>query len=1026
MESVELQPERLSARELEIARAYAGGANYRQIADRLYIAPTTVRTHISAIYRKLGVSTKIALLHALDKRTDDNGTTTSSAGPAATVGKRQVTILHVALDGIASIAGRTDPEIAASLAEEFHRVVTAAIARHGGEPLGGGTAEVSACFGVPVSDETDPERAVTCALEICGSVRGMRVRGSASMIARVGVCTGTVIGRRGPAEGLWGSTPVVAAALARATDGVVVCERTRAALGNLFSFEEQVPDGDHREPGAARRFSVIASSRSDTRFEALHGSRLSPLVGRNHQVGLLENLFGSARSGEGQVAIISGEAGIGKSRIVRALSDRLALRSEQSLIFQCSPHDRTSPLHPVAQTIRQVAGAERHDTASARLDSIVAAFNTVIMDQARDRQALAELASIHTEAPEDLQDLPPEKLRRRTLELLDRFLVGRAALGPLLLVFEDMHWSDPSTEMWLERIVQAVESLPVLVIVTCRPERTWTAGQAANVTTLALPRLGAEEVARIVADQAGVRALQPGLVARIVQRSEGNPLFAEELARAMLELGDAVDTVPTTLQASLMGRLDRLGAALEVAQAAAVIGRDFDRGLLEEVLADGRRPITGAIDALLASKLVVRRTIGDGLQFKHALVRDAAYDTLLNEQRETLHARAATALIARADAGGDIAPELIAHHLAKAGAPARSVPFWARAATQATRRSANHEAVSHIKNGLAALDALPDSEARERSELELQLALGTPLIAVSGYSGEATVNAFERARDLAERLANADGLFQALYGVWVNTMIRGEHRRARSTAEQLLSIALRSESKSQELTARRVLGWSLSLLGELEPGQRELETALSLFRREEHGGLYLRFGQDPRIAALAVLAWISCVLGDREKSRSLARDALSEASELGHSYSMAYATYIAGAAPCFLMGDLRAVHEHLDALMQLATDGHFPFWTGFGLGLRAALIAREGRIKESQTLASESFALLDSISVCWFRPFICSTLAESFIHVGEARAASKYVEAGLLLTEQTGERWIAPRIQRQQAELRQLFRPLHR
>ena len=291
-----------------------------------------------------------------------------------------------------------------------------------------------------------------------------------------------------------------------------------------------------------------------------------------------------------------------------------------------------------------------------------------------------------------------------------------------------MHWSDPSTALWLERIIPIIENLPVLAIVTFRPEFEWSAESASNVTTLALPRLGREQVAQIVAYQAGTTALLPSLVQSIVERSEGIPLFCEELTRAILELDEGGDAVPSTLQASLTGRLDRLGPAREVAQAAAVLGRDFDRDLLAEILSYGPRALGDALNALLASKLVMRRSAGspDALQFKHALVRDAAYDSLLSAQREALHARTAAALTARSDAGGDIAPELIALHLVKGGAAARSVQYWAQAGERAARKSANREAISHIRSGLAALDALPDEESRARCELELSSPWGHP------------------------------------------------------------------------------------------------------------------------------------------------------------------------------------------------------------------------------------------------------------------------------------------------------------
>ena len=567
------------------------------------------------------------------------------------------------LDGVAGIAGQ-DPELAAALEEEFHSVVSTAVARHHGQLLGGGTAEIGACFGLPASDETDQERAVSCALEIADQLRRRPRRNNPGTIARIGLCTGPVVATSSAADRLWGGTPVLAAALAREAKGeeVVVCARTRAALGNLFSFEDLGPTAIDKGAGTIRCFAVTAACSSDTRFEALHGYRLTPIVGRDHQVGLLESLFESARSGQGQVALISGEPGIGKSRTVRALCDRLALLPEQLLVFQCSPHERTSPLHPVAQAIRQAADAEQQATPSARLEALVDLFGELIEDDAHSRQILAELASIRYEPPEGSEVLSPDKLRRETLELLENFVVRRAANGPIALVFEDMHWADPSTVQWLERIIPIIENLPILAIITFRPEFEWSTESASHVTTLALPRLGREQIAQIVAHQAGATALLPGLVESIVERSEGIPLFGEELTRAILELDETGDAVPSTLQASLMGRLDRLGPARAVAQAAAVLGRDFDRDLLAETLPHGPRALNDALNALLASKLVMRRTPGSvgALQFKHALVRDAAYESLLTAQREALHARVATALIARSDAGGDIAPELVA------------------------------------------------------------------------------------------------------------------------------------------------------------------------------------------------------------------------------------------------------------------------------------------------------------------------------------------------------------------------------
>jgi predicted ATPase len=393
-------------------------------------------------------------------------------------------------------------------------------------------------------------------------------------------------------------------------------------------------------------------------------------------------------------------------------------------------------------------------------------------------------------------------------------------------------------------------------------------------------------------------------------------------------------------------------------------------------------------------------------------VRDAAYGRLLRPRRRALHLAVADALIARIEAGRDIAPERIAQHLVEGGAASRWLPYWCRAGEAATRRSANREAVSHLRNGPRALDALPAEASRARAEMELQLALGTPLIAVSGYTGTETFAAYSRALAIAEELGDEPGIFQALYGVWVNAMIRGEHRRAQSMAERLVALALEAGDVAQEITARRVLGFSLSLLGQLEDGQREIEAALSLYRRDQHGRLVLRYGQDPRIAALSILVCSAAIRGERQESDRRARRALSEAEELGHFYTLAYATYLAGAVPSFLFREFEDTSRHVDMLLAISNEQNYPFWRAFGQAMRAALIARTGDGGQAERVLSEALGSLASLSVSWFRPFIHGSVAYGLFASGVSQAAEHHLELARASLERSDERWMEPELDR--------------
>jgi DNA-binding CsgD family transcriptional regulator len=521
----------LSKRERQIASAYARGLNYREIAERLCIAPATVRTHLGTIYRKLGVSTKIGLLDAIreaaveEGREENRGKDDSAPAPSAQVGKRQVTVLCALLVETPAIAEGEIPRPRPS-SDGFCAGPRPMPWRGTGVGCSmGGNGMVAACFGTPYSDETDQERAVSCALDIAECwARDRRP----AFTLRIGVSTGPVVAGGERNGELWGGVPRLAAALARNANGsgVFACARTRAALGNLFAFCDLGEVEMERGTTLTRCFSVGPALGFGTRFAASHGDRLPPIVGRDHEVGLLQTLFAAALGGAGQVAVIAGEPGVGKSRTVRALTDHASLSDAEILTFQCSPHEATSPLHPVAQTLRQLAGVEELERPAQRLDALVEVFSDVVDDDALARQILASLASIRYKTSPEVQT-SPDKLRRETLDLLERFLIARCSHRHLVLVFEDVHWADPTTLRWLDSIIGSLDGLPAFVMVTLRQGHAWSARAAPHVTTLALTRLSRAKIAEMVAQQVEFAGLSPATIARIADRSEGIPLFAE-------------------------------------------------------------------------------------------------------------------------------------------------------------------------------------------------------------------------------------------------------------------------------------------------------------------------------------------------------------------------------------------------------------------------------------------------------------------------------------------------------------------
>jgi len=845
------------------------------------------------------------LLDAIAALGQGEGPRETPPGPASgEAERRQLTVMFCDLVGSTPLATRFDPEDLREIVGAYHRCVSDTVARFAGfvaKYMGDG---VLVYFGYPEAHEDDAERAVRAGLAVIEAVD--KLAGPEKLNVRLGLASGLVvvgdlIGAGAAQErGVVGETPNFAARLqALAAPGaLVIADSTRRQIGQLFEIEDL---GLRALAGFAepqRAWCIAGESGVLSRFEALR-SEATPLVGRDEELDLLLRRWQQAKAGEGRVVLVSGEPGIGKSRLSAALSSRIQGEPHTRVRYFCSPHHQDSALYPFIVQLEHASGFARDDTTDGKLSKLQALLS--LGTPGNEIELLAELLSLPNTAA-DL-NLSQQRKREQLFETLLRQLETSALSRPVLMVFEDAHWIDPTSRELLDLILNRVSRLPVLLIVTFRPEfqHGWS-GQS-QVTVMALNRLGGHDGAALVEHLAGNAGLAREAVDEIVERADGVPLFVEELTKAVLESGDPSDrvaavlaaspspalSIPATLHASLIARLDRLGpSAKEVAQIGAILGREFGYDLIEPVAHRPAVELTVALDRLEAAGLLFCRGIApqSSYLFKHALVQDAAYSTLLRGRRQELHARVAAAL---EEHFGDLVqrqPELLAHHLTAAGDIERAVDQWLKAGRHAGGRLAHAEAIAHLERGLGLLGSLPETPARDAREIELQLALGVSSITVKGMTSPVVRQTYARAHELAERGGDERQLFQALYGRWQNIGASGMAVAARPLSDKLLQVTARGADDGLRLQAHHSAWTTRWVSGELAEAYAHTREGCRLYDPERHASHRHTYGgHDPGVCAHMTGGQTEWVLGYPDRAAASTGEGLALADRIAHPFS---------------------------------------------------------------------------------------------------------------------------------------------
>lgn len=964
-------------------------------------------------------------------------TPAAPAAPAsAEAERRQLTVMFCDLVGSTALSTRHDPEDLRELIGDYHRAVAEAVGSFDGfvaKYMGDG---VLIYFGYPQAHEDDAERAVRAGLAVIEAVGKLPAR--EDLRVRLGIATGlAVVGDLigvGAAQerGVVGETPNLAARLQALAEPntLIIGEATRKQIGGLFDLEHLGPQAlaGFAEPQPAWR--VLGGSGEVSRFEALRSGQ-TPLIGREEEVELLIRRWEQAKSGEGRVVLISGEPGIGKSRLTAALCDHTADEPHTRLRYFCSSHHQDSALYPVIVQLERAAGFARDDRPEARLDKLATLLAPAA--EAGDISLLVELLSLPGGNRFAPLELSPQRKKERTLAALLRQLDGLARTQPVLMIFEDLHWIDPTSRELLDFILARIDRLRVLLVATFRPEfePPWV-GQP-HVTVLSLNRLGRSDGATMVQQLAGNAALLPqDVIAEIVERTDGVPLFVEEMTKAVLEAGGergrataasmpaASLGVPATLQASLMARLDRLGtAAKRVAQIGAAIGREFSYELAAAVGELAEERLQEALQRLVDAGLAFQRGMPPTAEymFKHALVQDAAYGTLLRGPRRQLHARIAEALKTHSPEMMDSQPELFAQHYAEAGLVEKSVEYWGKAGRRSVARSAMAEAAAQFEKGLDQLKLLPDSPERNWQELDLNSALGAVLMVTKGFGAPETGQAYTRARELWEYLGSPAEFLRVAYGLSLYRTYCGELDLAQRLAEDLLRLSRQRSDSAGLVLGHYTAGLSLFFQGRFAASRSHFEEALKIDDPVPLRSLAHQAGFQPQTASQAYLGIILFCLGFPDQALAQANAAIAETRRLAHPPSLAVSLLI-GTVPLSLIGDDAALDERIRQVLALAAEQGFPFHRAWATIYRGWLTAKCGNVTEGTSLLrSGSSAFRATGAELLWRPQHTALMAEACEIAGQTEEALALLDDALHIVERTGERWFAAELNRHKGQL---------
>jgi class 3 adenylate cyclase/predicted ATPase/ABC-type lipoprotein export system ATPase subunit len=956
-----------------------------------------------------------------------------SASRAIKAERRNLTVVFCDMVGSTGLSSRLDPEDLRDIMRAFQRSCENAIFGFDGRIgryMGDG---ILAYFGFPAAHEDSAERAVQAALEGIRLVSELSFEGVPRIEMRVGIATGLVVVGdligEGPSRefALIGDAPNLAARLQQLAkpNQILVAPATRRLLGDLFEFEDL---GDQDVKGFLEPIAISGVLRRSkaSRFEARRSGRIVPLIGREAELAVLSDAFDKAKTGQGQLVAVSGEPGIGKSRLVNTFRHQMPPGSCRVFLFQCSSYHLSSPWYPVIRHVDDVLGSGYEARGSNKLERLEA----LIDDISRTRRGsivplLAPLLGIPTEGHYPPLELTPQQQKQRTFLAMAEMLRAHCEQQPVILIAEDIHWIDHTSSQMLELIRESLPNWRMLLIATFRPEYRSLGGADASIN---LNRLSPTQVASMVESIDSSRKLPTAVIGEIIAKTDGVPLFVEEVTTTVLSGGTSEKgaaggapwstAVPDTLHDSLMARLDQLASAKTVAQIAAAIGREFAFDLLEATAPSPPQDVRAAVDRLREAGLLSRREFSaiETYAFKHALVQETAYASMLRSERQPLHLRIAETLSSKFVDVAEGAPEVVAYHYTQAREITPAINHWLKAGRQASKRSAFMEAITHFETALKLLEELPQDKTRLDLELQLQQSLANASIAAKGFGAPQTIVAFNRALDLCKQIGNTPQIFAVLSGLVGVHLMGGEIEKARAVAQELLALAQKSKDTTALLMGHRILGMSLFMLGELTASKEELQKAIALYDPAVHSPMAVIFSQDFKATAQAYLGLATVLFGDAEGGIAHSREAVDYAQELRHPHSICYVlSFLAGSY--LVGGNPRAAFPVAERTVVQSNEYGFPQWAAGGLMLRGWAHVEVGEIEAGFTDIRNSIRGLERTGTLIWMQFAHYLLARALVADHQWAKALEIVDRVSAEIRAAGGRWYEAEVTRLRGDI---------
>jgi predicted ATPase/class 3 adenylate cyclase len=954
--------------------------------------------------------------------------------------RRQLTVLFCDLVDSTRLASQLDPEEWREVVRAYQATCAAVIQRYEGhiaQYLGDG---LLVYFGYPRAHEDDAQRAVRAGLGIVEAMAQLipRVgaRHAVPLQVRLGIHTGQVvvgeIGGGATHEQLaLGETPNVAARLQglAAPNTLVISVATFQLLAGFFACQ---PLGTPLLKGLAQPlavYRVLYESMARSRLEAASSTGWTPLVGREQEIRVLLERWAQVKDGLGQVVLLSGEAGIGKSRLVQVLQEHVAAEPQAWLTpCQCSPYHQNTALYPLIELLERVAlRFEREETPAQKLRKLEGFLVQYGLPLAEAVPLFAVLLSLPLTADYAPPTMSPEQQKQQTLHALLTILLRIAAQQPVLFVMEDLHWVDPSTLELLSLLVDQGPTARILTLFTCRPDFSPPWSGRSHLTQVTLNRLPRRQAAELTGRVAHGKALPPEVVEQVVAKTDGVPLFVEELTKMVLESGLLQEraeryaltgplpplAIPATLHDSLMARLDRLAAVKGLAQLGATLGREFAYDLLQAVSLWDEDTLRHGLHQLVAAEFLYQQGLPPQATyvFKHALIQDTAYQSLLRSTRQQYHQRIAQVLAARFPEVCETQPELVAQHYTAAGCTEQAVHYWQRAGQHASDRSAHLEAISHFTTGIELLKTLPETPEHTQQALTLHIALGAALQMAKGLAAPEVEHAYTQAHVLCQQVGETPQLIPVLFGLWRFYATRSQLHTARELGETLLRLAQRSHDPALAVIAHCALGWTWICLGALPAARQYLEEGIAHYTTDQRHAPAFRMGQDPGVACGAFAAMTLWLLGYPDQALARLDDALALAHELSHPFSLAFAWCLAAFVSQFRR-DVPATYEHAEAAVALSTEQGFTQWLAMGTSLRGWALAMQGQGEEGLAQVRQGIAAYRATGAALWVPYFCTLLADVSNHLGHAEDDLQVLAEAHTLVEQHEERWWEAEISR--------------